>query len=210
MRTKTVSRPLAVLKLPVYHVPQLVTYARSIVRAMTNNPVFPAPVPQLATVEAAIDALAAAETATLSGMDGTVAVRDARRLALKMVLEQLRGHVQATADADSERAASIIESAGMAVKKSAGPPPGPRVFAAKWGPVSGSVKLIAPKAANRAGYEWAFSTDGKATWTSLPFTVQASTTVVGLERGSTVYFRYRTATKEGTGDWSDPVSLIVE
>ena len=43
----------------------------------------------------------------------------------------------------------------------------------------------------------------------MPFTVQASTTIYGLELGSTVYFRYRTATTHGVGDWSDAVSIIV-
>jgi hypothetical protein len=206
--TKPVSRPLAVLKLPEYEVPLLVTVARAIVRAMTGNPRFPSPDPPLATVEAAIEALAAAETATRSRMQGTVAARDGKRLALVVLLQQLRDHVQARADANVDEAVSIIESAGMAVKKERVPPA--RVFTAKRGPVSGSVKLLAPQAGNRAGYEWAYSTDGKKSWVSVPFTVQASTTVSGLQPGSTVYFRYRAVTKDGTGDWSEPVGVIVE
>jgi hypothetical protein len=206
--TKPVSRTLAVLKLPEYEVPLLVTAARAIVRAMTGNPRFPSPDPQLATVEAAIEALAAAETAAHTRMQGTVAVRDQKRQALVVLLQQLRDYVQATADADVEHAVSIIESAGMAVKKPRMLPA--RVFSAKPGPVSGSVKLLAPQAGNRAGYEWAYSTDGKRTWVSLPFTVQASTTVSGLQPGTTVPFRYRAVTKDGTGDWSEPVSIIVD
>jgi hypothetical protein len=206
--SKPVSRPLAVLKLPEYRVPLLCAYARSIVRAMTNTPSFSLPHPPLSTVEAAIEALAEAETATRSRLLGTVPLRDEKRLALVMLLQQLRAYVQATADADVEHAVSIIESAGMAVKKPRANPG--RGFAAKPGPVSGSVKLIAPKAANRAGYEWAYRLDGTDFWVSLPFTVQASTAVSGLQPGSTVHFRYRPATKDGTGDWSQSVSIIVD
>ena len=95
----------------------------------------------------------------------------------------------------------------MSVKKPRVLPP--RRFTVKDGRVSGSLELIAPKGGNRAGYEWAYSTDGKRTWVSLPFTVKASTIVYGLEPGATVYFRYRPVTKNGVGDWSDPVSIIV-
>jgi hypothetical protein len=45
---------------------------------------------------------------------------------------------------------------------------------------------------------------------SLPFTTQASTTVSGLTPGSTVHFRYRPVTKDGAGDWSQPVSIMVQ
>jgi hypothetical protein len=205
--TKPVSRPLAVLKLPEYRVPLLVTVARAIVRAMTQNPHFPSPDPPLATVEAAIEALAVAQTATLTRMVGTVATRDEKRRALVMLLEQLRSHVQAAADADLEHAVVIIENAGMEVKRPR--TVRARVFTAKQGLVSGSVEILAPKAANRAGYEWAYSTDGKGAWVPVPFTVQASTTISGLSPGSTVHFRYRAATKDGAGDWSQPVSMIV-
>jgi hypothetical protein len=205
--TKSVSRPQAVLKLPEYKVPLLITYARSILRAVTGNPRFPSPQPPLATLKAAVDALEAAETATRTRMLGTVQARDDRRLALVILLGQLCNHVQATADSDADHGASIIESAGIAVKKSRALPA--RVFAAKRGRVSGSVNLSAPKAGNRAGYEWAYSIDREKTWVSAPFTVRASTTVSGLEPGLMVHFRYRAVTKDGTGDWSQPVSAII-
>ena len=126
---------------------------------------------------------------------------------LVKLLQRLRAYVQDIADANPEEAASIVESAGMSVKKHPVMPP--REFAAKQGPVSGSVKLVAPRAAQRAGYEWAMSTDGGKTWPSLPFTLQAKTLVTGLVPGSTVMFRYRPTTKGGGGDWSQTISFIV-
>jgi hypothetical protein len=71
------------------------------------------------------------------------------------------------------------------------------------------VVLLAPKGGNRVAYEWQYSADAMKTWASQPVTVAATTTVTGLAPGPTVHFRYRTSTKDGTGDWSDPLSLIV-
>jgi hypothetical protein len=206
--TKTVGRVLVVLRIPAKKTSQLVNYVRSIVRSMTGNPWFPAPVPELAIVQAAVDDLDEAEVATRTRAMGTAANRNARRAALMSHLELLKAYVQSVADADPDNAASIIESSGMHVKR-VRPYPA-RVFAAKPGPNSGTVILLAPKAGNRAGYEWAYSLDAKKTWASLPFTVQTTTTVKGLKRGSTVWFRYRAVTKGGGGDWCDPVFLLVE
>ena len=205
--TKAASRPIAILKLPEYEVPRLVTDATAIVRATTHNPWFPSPLPPLATVQAAIDDLAEAEVTAGTRAKGTAAARDGKRLALVGLLQQLRAYVQSIADANLESAVSIIESASMVVKTLGGPPP--RVFTVKPGDGSGSAKLSAPKAANRAGYEWAYSIDGGATWVVLPFTVNASTRISGLTPGTTVLFRYRAVTKNGEGDWSQPVSMLV-
>jgi hypothetical protein len=202
------TRVIAVLKLPEYEVPRLVTQARAILEAMTKSSWFPKPRPPLARIEKAIEELATAQTATHTRAAGTVAVRDDKRRALVALLQELLTYVQAVADANVENAPSIIESALVSVKKARVLPP--RTFAVKPGRVSGTVKLIAPKAANRAGYEWGRSTDGGRTWETQPFTVNASITVTGLRPGSTVHFRYRSVTNKGRGDWSDPVAVIVD
>jgi hypothetical protein len=206
--TKPLRRATAVLKLPDHKTPQWITYASSIVRAMTKNPSFPAPVPPLADVDAAIADLAEAHTATLTKAVGTVSNRNDKRAVLKSRLQQLRSHVQAVADATPANGASIIESSGMSVKKPRPYPP--RVFSAKPGRVSGTVDLVAPQAAGRAGYEWAYSVDAGKTWTLWTTTVQTRVTVTGLTPGQRVPFRYRAVTKDGRGDWSDPVALIVD
>ena len=118
------------LKLPL-SVPALITYARGIVTRMTANPSFPNPTPTLAAVTAAIDDLQAAETAALARTKGAVATRNDKRAALVALLQQLRGYIQATADADAANGAAIIESAGVAVRKT--PTRHARVFAAKPG-----------------------------------------------------------------------------
>jgi hypothetical protein len=148
-------------------------------------------------------------TTTLTRASWTRPVRDEKRQDLTILLQHLCIYVQTTADANPAQAASIIESSGMSVKKVRVSPA--RVFAAMRWRVSGSVKLVAPKAAGKSvAYEWAYSIDGMKTWVLLPVTVQASTIVDGLQPGSTVVFRYRVTTKRGAGDWSDPVSIIVD
>jgi hypothetical protein len=204
---KTVHRSFASLKLP-NKVPALITYAQGIVKAMTGNPAFPSPVPTLAAVTEAISELQTAETAALSRTKGAVAVRNEKRAALVTLLQQLRAHIQATADANPETSASVIQSAGVALRKT--PVRTKRVFAAKFGPVSGSVHLVTNTAARRASYEWQYSADGGKTWVSAPSTLQAKTTIPGLTPGATVLFRYRAVTKTGEGDWSQSQSLIVK
>jgi hypothetical protein len=207
-RTKTATRLLAILKFPKNKAPEAVIYARSILRSMTGNPSFPSPHPSLSTLEAATDALAEAEGAARSRALGTATIRDERRQELKGLLEQLCAHVQARADANHENAASIIESAGMYVKKGAAPVPGG--FRAKHGKNSGDALVIAPSAGDRAAYEFAYSIDGMKTWVTLEVTQKATVTVHGLTPGSTVYFRYRARTsKKGWGDLSDPIGIRV-
>jgi hypothetical protein len=116
--------------------------------------------------------------------------------------------VQTVVDANPEIGTSVIESAAIAVRKTAVRKP--RVFAAEPGVVSGSAKLVAPSAGARAFYEWQYSVDGGKTWVAAPGTMQAKTSVPGLTPGASVQFRYRPATKSGEGDWSQPVTLIVK
>ncbi len=200
-------RPIAVLAIP-RPVPAFIPYAQSIVTAMTGNPSFPSPVPALAVVTTAIGALQDAQSATLARTKGAVEARNDKRAALVALLQQLRGYVQTVADADIETAATVIRSAGIAVRKV--PTARPRTFSAQQGAVSGSAKLVAPAAGRRASYEWQYSTDGGKTWLAAPATIQSRTTVPGLTPGAAVEFRYRTVTKTGQGDWSQTVQLIVK
>jgi hypothetical protein len=153
-------RPIAILMLPK-SVPALITYAQSVVTAMTGNPSFPSPVPTLAAVAAAIAALHAAESTAMARTKGAVAARKDTRVALVTLLQQLRGYIQTVADADFETAATVIQSAGIAVKKV--PANRARSFVAEQGAASGSAKLIAASAGRRASYERQYSTDGRKT-----------------------------------------------
>lgn len=203
---KGTHRSLAALKLPKA-VPALVSYAQGIVTGMTSNPHFPSPVPTLAALSQAISDLQAAETAALTRVKGAVAKRNELRTTLISLLQQLRGYVQVTADANPENGASIIESAGLVIKKT--PSRAPRTFSAKPGTVSGEVKVFAPSAGHRSSFEWEYSVDGGTTWLAMPPTIQAKTSITGLKPGSSVMFKYRSVTKTGASDWSQSITLPV-
>ncbi|HEX8792060.1 MAG TPA: hypothetical protein VF765_13990 [Polyangiaceae bacterium] len=94
--------------------PALITYAQSVVTAMTGNPSFPSPVPALALVTAGMTALHDAESAALARTKGAVAARNDKRLALVTLLQEVRNYVQSVADTDLETAATVIQSAGGA------------------------------------------------------------------------------------------------
>jgi hypothetical protein len=204
--TKT-HRSLASLLLPK-KVPALITYAQGIVKSMTGNAAFATPSPTLASITQAINDLQTAETAVLARTKGAATTRNDKRTALLTLLQELRSYIQVQADASMDTGAAIIESAGIAVKKTA--VRAPRVFDAKPGAVSGTVKLVTNSAGHRASYEWEYSTNGGQSWVTMPTTLQAKTSLTGLTSGGTVQFRYRPVTKTGEGNWSQPVSLLVK
>ena len=200
-------RSIAVLKLSP-RIKNVITFAQSLATAMTGNASFPSPNPTLATFQANITALTNAETAVLARTKGAVQDRNAKLATLKTDLETLKAYVQGVADAaNPTNAASIVESAGMTVRKiTLHDKP---ALGVKQGSVSGTVNLAAKAPAHRASYAWQYSTDQK-TWTSTPQTLQAKTGVSGLTAGTTYYFRVQVLTMTGEGDWSQIVSLLVK
>jgi hypothetical protein len=175
---------------------------------MTGNPNFQSPEPPLPTVSAAISALEVAQNGAQSRGHGAVVARNEKRTALVALLEQVRGYIQKTADANYETSSSVIESAAMAVRKQV--VRAKRSFTVTQGAVSGTVKVTAEVAARRASYDWQNSLDGGKTWNTMPSSLQASTTLTGLTPGSTVSFRHRAVTKAGVGDWSQGLSILVK
>jgi hypothetical protein len=204
---KQIHRATVALAMP-RSVPALIAYAQNVVTRVTGNPSFPPPIPQLAAVTKAIGELQVAEAGAISRIKGSAAVRNDKRRELVAALEQLKAYIQGVADADQANGAAIIQSAGVAVRKTTTRKP--RVFSAKQGTVSGTALVHATVAARRASYEWQYSIDGGKTWTLLPPTLQAKTFVTGLLPGSTVEFKYRAVTRTGAEDWSQAVSLLMQ
>src|SRR5579872_5492795 len=141
---------------------EFILYASNVGQKMQGNPSFPAPTPALTVLMAAIAELNTAETAALSRTKGASTVRNEKRTVVVGLLQQLRGYVQGVADGTPENAASIIQSAGFAVRKA--PTVKPRAFEAKQGTASGSAKITAVSAGPRSSYEWQYSVDGGKTW----------------------------------------------
>lgn len=200
-----IPHPIAILKLS-RQVKQVSAFAKSVVTAMTGNESFPSPTPTLATVSADIAALDSAEALVLSRTKGAAESRDVKFAALRTDLENMKAYVQQVVNANPSTGAAIIQSAGMSVRTAAVRTKSDSE--AKPGSVSGSARLVAKAAGHRASYEWQYSINQK-TWTTAPSTLQAKTDVGGLTPATTYFFRVRPVTKDGEGNWSQVVSLIV-
>lgn len=199
--------PIAALKLPRNNL-VLISLAKKISNAMNGNPHFPNPVITPAALNVLIAALEQSQ-GKVGGGKAQTKQRNVDRLALVQGLRQERDFVQVTADqqGNATAAAAVITSAGMLVRKVTKANKAP--LAAKHGAVSGSVLLVALAVLHAKAYYWAWSLDQKS-WTSAADTTKAKTTIAGLVPGTLVHFRCRAlATKTGTTDWSQIVSLIV-
>ena len=123
------------------------------------------------------------------------------------LLGQLRDYVRTIAESDPENALSIIESAGMSLKK--------LVLRVKAlisvveGPTSGTVVCEAKAPGGHANYFWFYSLDQKS-WTSVPEAMKSKITISGLTPGQTYYFRHYIMTRKGNSDMSQIVSLMVK
>jgi hypothetical protein len=202
-----VRRTVATLQFP-HTVLALIALAKAIVQALTGNKSFPNPDPPLATVTSAIADLEAAQALVQTRAKGAVQARDTKRAALVALLRGLRASIQKVADADLAHAPELIASAGLRARRVA--VRARRIFAAKHGPLSGSVSLVSPSGGKRAGYEWQYSADGGKTWQEARATLRGSTAITGLVPGSTYLFRGRVVDKKGDTDWCPPVSLMVQ
>jgi hypothetical protein len=207
MTATAIHRILAALNLPT-HVADELKYGESVFAGVTNNPHFPMPDPVITAFSDSLTKYGAAETAAQSRLKGTVAARNAARVVFLGAIHALKARIQSVADASPEQAEAIITSTTLAVKKTVTRQK--QTFVVKYGPTSGTVHVVAKSAGSRASYEWQYSTDGGKTWTQVPNTLQAKTTIVGLPVATTVEFRYRVTTKTGMGDWGLPTSILVK
>jgi hypothetical protein len=182
-------------------------YAKAIAARLSEDPIFTPPPPSLAGLEEGLVALESALVASTTRAAGLAVARKACEAQAMQGLQQLQRYVQNMADqAPAAEAAAIIERAGMSVKDVAGP--SKATFVVKAGRVTGSAHAYARAAKTRASFDWQLSSDGER-WVSIASTVRADATFDELTAGTLYWFRYRTVTKEGTSDWSEPVSLLV-
>jgi hypothetical protein len=187
--------------------PLLIVFARQIVQAMTGNPWFPSPTPDLATVAAAIDALDESEVLVRTRVKGAAAARNVKKKEVERALRALKRHVEGIADQDVSNGAAIIESAGMTPKKHT--PRHKLPLSARMGTAPDQVILRAKSLRRPASYEWQYSDDGGETCIGAGTTTVADTIVRGLSPARTYCFRFRTTVKRTTGEWSQVIHFVV-
>ena len=188
--------------------PAYVIGAYHIVQKMDGNSWFPSPVPPLAKVKAAIDALGDAETKAMYAGGNSKSDRDLQWRRVKLLMDGLKTYVEGVANEDLEHAETIITSAGMHVVVTHRP--SKSVLAVFQGRVSGTVRLVAKMIAKECTYYWQMSADGGKTWINLTPTVQTETMVEDLEPGKTYQFRLRGLTNKLSTVWCDPVPFLVK
>ena len=128
-------------------------------------------------------------------------------------MNTLLQYVQSIVDTQTpEEGIATIHAAGLLVKQT-------KVLlkpllAAKLTTTPGLVHLVANRLMlcgrthKAVTFAWQWSLDGK-TWTSVPSTPHAKTDVPGLALMTTYWFRVSATVGTKTGEWSQPVSLLV-
>jgi hypothetical protein len=197
-------RVIAALNMP-RRIHDFIYQAEFIANCLASDPVYADSTPPLAVFEADVAALRQAAQNVYTRALGSVEARQAALVTVQMDLNALCKFVQHLAEASPDAGLAIIANAGMSVKNATGPLKSG--FVVKPGRVSGTARMIARAEGAKASYDWAYSPDGE-TWLSLESTVEARQDVTGLIPGKVYFFRYRSLTRAGTGDWSDVVSLL--
>ncbi|MFT3764557.1 MAG: hypothetical protein QM820_03425 [Minicystis sp.] len=184
---------------------EVITFGRTVVHLMENNPRFPNPPVSLEVVKGHLDTYASDQQKVLIRSVGAAAQRDVSRAVVMQDLMMLRAYVQLVAQASPAEAAAIAESAGMSLRRPTSYRR-PELAVKCAGP--GTVVITAKAVAAKASYYWQYSLDGQ-TWTSAPETLRTTTTIAGLPSHTVVYFRFRALTDKGQGDFSQVVSQLV-
>jgi hypothetical protein len=194
------------LNLYKLNVPEKIEAGRLYILTMTGNADFLSPTPSLATITTSVDALESAYIrARNGGTEQTSIMYDCEEVLDKQLI-QLAAYVEYIANGNE----TIILSAGMQVKKKGGR--SPYILDATNGRHTGEVILHSPSTTG-AAYVWQIKKDDVNTdqdWEELVIANTAKITVQDLIAGNTYWFRVSTRIKNVIGDWSDPISIIVQ
>ena len=200
----TVKRVFAAIK-GSKQIPLYIKLCYVILAKMTGNAALPKPPVSMADALAHLEDLEKAEQLAHKGPKGAAQDRNVKLGIVRSDMRQLKEYVQSVADSAGAAGAAIIEGAGMTVSKKPERTKAP--FAARYGVIPGRVRLDVKAVRRPVTFYWQMSTDQK-TWTSLPDTPYARTTIDGLTAATVYYFRFRTLTKDGVSDWSLVISIL--
>jgi hypothetical protein len=176
-----------------------------VIAAMTGNAFFPAPVPTLADVSLAVDALELAQQALPGGPDETE-IRDLREQELDVMMSNLQVYVENIAQGDPE----IVLSADMETRDAQSPIGillAPETITAKQGAAEGSVKLRWKVVKKSSGYRIEGTTDPAQGWPMVYQSEKASIQVYSLTPGTKYYFRVATLSHAGYEGYSPVVTI---
>ncbi len=192
--------------------PQLITKANFVKERMTNNPAFANPTPSLTELSDAIDALGNAVVGALDGGITATAIKNKRHAELRMLLNQLGGHVSSLAAGNG----LVMLGAGFGERRNGTPAPepaAPRDLRATISDHSGRVDLSWSPVIPALTYHLQVnSTDPsvEADWTLVGVSTRARYAVNGLPTRTTCHFRVAGIGTAGKGPWSQVASSLVK
>ncbi len=214
----TVIRPRATFGTTQKNIPGVLGRSQAMYTAISANAAMFSALP--ITMQAflvLVTALATAQTAaTSTRAKGAAATRNSKRNLVWAAMLSLQSYVQGLSDSMSVAdGTTLIENAGMLVAKAAARLKA--VLAATLTTTPGMVHLAAnhtalvgkANARKKAMFSWEMSANGGQTWTALPSTPYASTTVSGLALMSTYAFRVSVQVGTTPGTWSQAVSILL-
>ena len=185
---------------------ETVERGRAHVLALTGNPIYTTPVPPLATITAACDALETAEIAVLNngGRQDTL-IRNEAWEVLKELIRELAGYVQAVSQGDPVK----IASAAFGTRKQPTPSgvlPAPGDLRVRITTKPGELNARWDAVADRHVYELQIN-DGdplvEANFHGLAISGKNFFLATGLVSHKDYSFRVRAIGAEGEGAWSD-------
>ena len=179
-----------------------------ILKGLTGNAHFPAPVPALADIDAARNAFVNAMNAGRGGPQQVATLRQLRATLVALV-RSLALYVQQTGK--GERV--LLLGSGFPLQKQRVPnarPSAPIRLRLKRGKVSGQLVVRCEKVAAVAVYQWRYALASDPTaWTIADPSFATRVTFEGLQRGQDYHFQVRAIGRHGAGDWSDTAVLMV-
>ncbi|MEI7891619.1 MAG: hypothetical protein WCI05_00925 [Myxococcales bacterium] len=198
--------------------PGLLAGSKAIHSKMSENAaLFPAPNPSMAVLGAQIAELNQSHQAvTIAKVKGMTGARGVKRDVVWSSLEMERAYVQSLVDASPELAASYAEAAGM--KIAAAPSHDKPILQGKVTAKPGTVALIANASmlvgpgggtAKHRTYLWRWTADGGKTVVNAEASPIARTEIDDLPLNTNIGFEVAVKDSEGTGEWSQMITLFV-
>lgn len=215
MTTPTVQRIRVTLGLKPKKYLELLVRAHAIYNAMlANAAMFPNPAPTLAVLLVLLTNFDVAQQATTTKAKGTFATRNGKAALLVTGLEGEQNYIQALCDANPELAPELIAGAAMFAAET--PVYDKPLLVAKVVPATpGTVHVVANAKQLRAGsrkrptFHWQSSVDGGKTWLAAQSTPRANTDIANLPLLGDASFRVCVTLGKITGEWSQPVTILV-
>ena len=183
--------------------------ADSIVKALTNNPNFTAPVPGLAAVEAALAPYQAA-LAMQSGQARDTQIA-ATRATLADALDKLARNLELIPGVTD----AMLATTGFELRKqpssSGETVAAPQNVRLKQTGVTGVVQVLCDAVKGASAYEMQYTLDPNAgPWIDgETFASTRGIGISGLTRGKDYWVRLRAIGTNGPGPWSDPATILV-